>query len=45
MVFASFGPALVEMFKKNPPYLMEYDDSKSSHVVSHSDKSLTFGSI
>lgn len=32
-VFASFGPAMVEMFKKSPPYMLEYDDSKSSHVV------------
>ncbi|XP_063691800.1 calcium-activated potassium channel slowpoke-like isoform X11 [Bolinopsis microptera] len=32
-VFASFGPAVIEMFKKSPPYVLDYDDSKSSHVV------------
>jgi len=32
-VFAAFGPAMIEMLKKSPPYTLDYDDSKSSHVV------------
>lgn len=32
-VFASFAPALLELFQKQATYLGEYDDSKSSHVI------------
>ena len=34
-VFASFGPAMIEMLKKSPPYTLDYDDSKSRYVRSN----------